>query len=237
MRAACDGLLREAGFDWWKLAGFSLDAIPEDVRARHLGALQRILLELDAHRPWVVKEPRPQLLFPLLRPHLEAPVCIHVTREPLEVAESLEARNGFPAPAGVALWELYTIHAFAASAGLPRLQVRYADLIAHRSRRRPPPRRLTELGADGLRIPAEQEITAFISPDLHRQHRSASDRRRLMNEQQVELAAAIDAGAPLREARLPDEVSEGALRALRMFEEYRAASGAHRPARRRPSLD
>jgi glycosyltransferase involved in cell wall biosynthesis len=221
VRAECDGLLKESGFDWWKLAGFSLDAIPEGVRARHLGALQRILLELDAHRPWVLKEPRLSLLFPLLRPHLEAPVCIHVTREPLEVAESLEARNGFPAPAGLALWELYTIHALRASAGLPRLQIRYADLIgAPVETTGDLVERLTELGADGLRIPTEQEITAFITPDLHRQHRSATDRRAVMNEHQVELAAAIDAGAPLHGARLPDEVSEGALRALRMFEEY-----------------
>src|SRR5262245_8114748 len=223
VRAACDGLLRESGFDWWKLAGFSLDDIPDDARARHLGALQGILLELDAHRPWVVKEPRLSVLFPLLRPHLEAPVCIHVTREPLEVAESLEARNGFPAPAGVALWELYTIHGLRASAGLPRLQVRYADLVsAPVETTSELVEQLTALGAEGLRTPTGQEITAFITPDLHRQHRSAGDRRRLMNEQQDELAAAVDAGAPLRGAPLPDEVSEGGLRALRMFEEYRA---------------
>jgi glycosyltransferase involved in cell wall biosynthesis len=223
VRAACDGLLRESGFDWWKLAGFSVGAIPEDVRARHLGALREILLELDAHRPWVVKEPRLSVLFPLLRPHLEAPVCIHVTREPLEVAESLEARNGFPAPAGVALWELYTIHGLRASAGLPRLQVRYADLVgAPVETTRDLVERLTALGAEGLRTPTDQEITAFITPDLHRQHRPASDRRAAMNEQQVELAAAVDAGAPVSGAHLPDEVSEGALRTLRMFEEHRA---------------
>jgi hypothetical protein len=70
------------------------------------------------------------LLFPLIRPDLELPVCIHVTREPLEVARSLETRNGFPAPAGLALWELYTIRSFEASAGLPRLLVRYEDLMA-----------------------------------------------------------------------------------------------------------
>jgi glycosyltransferase involved in cell wall biosynthesis len=223
VRAACDGLLREAGFDWWKLAGFSLDAIPEDVRARHVGALQGILRELDTHRPWVVKEPRLSVLFPFLRPHLEAPVCIHVTREPLEVAESLEARNGFPAPAGVALWELYTIHALRASAGLPRLQVRYADLIsAPVETTGDLLERLAELGTDGLRPPTDQEITAFITPDLHHQHRSANDRRAVMNSEQVELAAAVDAGALGRGARLPDEVSEGALRTLRMFEEHRA---------------
>src|SRR5918996_4521076 len=76
VRAVCDGLLHESGFDWWKVAGFSLDAISDDVGARHLRELRRIVLELDAHRPWVLKEPRLSLLFPLLRPHLEVPICI-----------------------------------------------------------------------------------------------------------------------------------------------------------------
>jgi glycosyltransferase involved in cell wall biosynthesis len=223
VRAACDGLLQESGFDWWKVARFSLKAIPEDVRDRHVDALRRIVLELNAHRPWVLKEPRLCLLFPLLRPHLELPVCIHVTREPLEVAESLETRNGLPLPAGVALWELYTIQASRASFGLPRLRIRYGDVMsapvettAHLVQQ------LRSLGVDGLRIPTDREVTAFITPNLHRQHRSASDRRLVMNDQQIELAAAADAETVDRDVGLPDEVSEGALRALRMFEEYRA---------------
>src|SRR4051794_33529948 len=56
VRAACDGLLQESGFDWWRVSEFSLDAIPVDVRDRHLTELHKTLLELDAHRPWVLKE-------------------------------------------------------------------------------------------------------------------------------------------------------------------------------------
>jgi glycosyltransferase involved in cell wall biosynthesis len=223
VRAACDGLLQQSGYDWWKVSEFSLEAIPTDVRTRHLGALDRILLELDAHRPWVLKEPRLCLLFPLLRPRLEVPICIHVAREPLEVAQSLEARNGFPTNAGVALWELYTIHSLRATAGLPRVHIRYenltrapvdttADLIA----------RLVHLGADGLRVPSRREIEAFVTPTLHRRRRSADARPLVMNHQQVELAAAIDARTILHEGGLPDEVSEGALSTLRVFEEYQA---------------
>lgn len=223
VRAACDGLLQESGFDWWKLADFSLDRIPEPVRARHVGSLKRILLELDAHRPWVVKEPRLSVLFPLVRPLLELPVCVHVTREPLEVAQSLQTRNGFPPPAGLALWELYTIHGFEASAGLPRLLVRYEDLMSTSvATTEKLVNGLGELGVVGLRVPTEREITAYIDPGLHREHRSLRDRRLWMNDQQISLAAASDDGTVTDEGRLPHDLSDGACAQLRAFEEDRA---------------
>jgi len=68
IRAVCDGLLRESGCDWWRASGFGVENIPEEARHRHLGTLRKLLLEIDAHRPWVVKEPRLCLLFPLVRP-------------------------------------------------------------------------------------------------------------------------------------------------------------------------
>ena len=220
VRAACDGVLQDSGFDWWRVWGFSLDKIPEEVRARRLAEFKRILLNLDAHRPWVVKEPRLSLLFPLLRPLLELPVCIHVTREPLEVAESLRTRNGFPTPAGLALWELYTIKAFQASEGLPRLLVRYEDMMA--SPFETVARligQLNDFGTHQLRVPTEGEVTAFITPDLHRARRSSALRNQSMNEQQVQLAVAIDDGTVLDDNVVPDEVSEGALATLRFFED------------------
>jgi hypothetical protein len=220
VRAACDGLLQESGFDWWKVAGFTLDRVPEPVRARHVRTLSRIILELDAHRPWVVKEPRLSLLFPLIQPLLELPVCVHVTREPLEVAQSLETRNGFPAPAGLALWELYTIRAFEASAGLPRVLVHYEDLMSA-----PVDTfarllcQLEDLGVVGLRVPREREIAAYIDPDLHREHGSSNDRGMWMNEQQLSLAAAIDDSTVTDDGAIPHEVSEGASAQLRAFED------------------
>lgn len=223
VRAACDGLLQGSGFDWWKVADFSLDRIPEPVRTRHVDSLRKILVELDAHRPWVVKEPRLSLLFPVVRPLLEVPVCIHVAREPLEVAASLQTRNGFPAPAGLALWELYTIRAFEATAALPRLLVRYEDLmswpVATLSRL------LEELegaGVFGLRVPTEREITAYIDPTLHRQHRPSQDRAQWMNEQQLALAASIDDGTVTDDGAVPHNLSPGADAQLRAFEEDRA---------------
>jgi hypothetical protein len=223
VRAACDGLLQESGFDWWKVADFSLDRIPEETRARHVGSLKRIFLELDAHRPWVVKEPRLSLLFPLVRPLLELPVCIHVTREPLEIADSLQTRNGFPAPAGLALWELYTIRAFEASTGLPRLLVHYEDVMsAPVDTFARVVGQLNDLGVVGLRVPTDREITAYIDPELHREHRSPVDRRMWMNEQQMSLATAIDDGTVIDCGAVLHDVSQGASAQLRAFEGDRA---------------
>ena len=185
VRAICDGLLQESGHDWWRLSGFALGNIPDEVRERHLSTLGKLLLEIDAHRPWVVKEPRLCVLFPLVRPLLEIPVCVHVAREPLEVAESLETRNGFPSPAGLALWELYTVHAFRASSGLPRLLVHYEDLVSSPvSTLAKLVGQLTELGVSGLHVPAEREITAYISPELHRGRRAPETRSAWLNEPQ-----------------------------------------------------
>src|SRR5690606_17113600 len=169
------------------------------------------------------KEPRLSLLFPAIRPLLELPVCIHVTREPLEVASSLQTRNGIPVHAGLALWELYTIRAFEASAGLPRLHVRYDDLMAA------PVAvverlvgQLTDLGVAGLRVPSEREITAYIDPALHRERRASTDRGLWLNDQQQAIAAAIDDGSALDDATLPRELSAGAQAQLLTFEEDRA---------------
>jgi hypothetical protein len=221
IRAICDGLLQESGFDWWRVSSFAIEKIPAEMRERHLGAFGKLLLEIDAHRPWVVKEPRLCLLFPLVRPLLEVPVCIHVAREPLEVSQSLETRNGFPAPAGIALWELYTIHAFHASADLPRLLVHYEDLVSS-----PVPTlakliaQLEDVGVSGLHVPTQREITAYISPELHRARRSSEVRQAWLNEQQARLAAAIDDGTALAGA-VPANVSEGGRAVLRAFEEDR----------------
>lgn len=199
VREVCDGLLHSGGHDWWKLADFDLAALPAEGRDRWTARFGEILEgELDHHRPWVVKEPRLCLLFPVLRPLLDAPVCVHVTREPLEVAQSVHRRNGFSRQAALALWELHTVAAFAASEGLPRVLVRYEDLMADPVATTA--RLLTDLealGVTGLHPVPDDEVHAFISADLHRQHQDPSARHGRLNLDQAALAAAIDDGSIL----------------------------------------
>ncbi len=196
VRRICDALLHGSGADWWKLADFSIEAIPDEVREQHVEELRDLVLQLDAHRPWVVKEPRLCLLLPVVRPLLEVPVCVHVSREPLEIAESLRVRNDFPLPFGLALWELYTTRALEASEGLPRVFVRYEDLLAD------PVATTNELLERARRGRACRVCAArpsarsrsFIDPTLHRQHRAAEDRELHLNGRQLELASAARRG-------------------------------------------
>jgi glycosyltransferase involved in cell wall biosynthesis len=236
VRAVCDGLLHGGGFDWHRLDGFSLEALPPGVVEQQLAAFGAVLAELDQHRPWVVKEPRLCLLFPLLRPQLDQPVCIHVTREPLEVALSLHARNGLPVQGALALWELYTGHAIDASAGLPRVHVRHEDVITdpvgtlHRLLAD-----LETLGVTGLQAPPDDVVLDFISPSLHRQKRSASRRGHQLNNDQARLARLIDRGE-LRDLETAPALSDGALDELatltRLDDLQRALDDAAREHRR-----
>ena len=155
---------------------------PTDVRERYLEEFRNIVFQLDAHRPWVMKEPRLCLLLPVLRPVLEAPVYVHVTREPLEIAESLAARNGFPVAGRTRV-----------VGGVHRQRVRGGRLRTERDRRRTaiscaiPSATTTRL----IEQLAELEVQGLRTPDRARGRRrsssaictgsgvSASDRERL----------------------------------------------------------
>jgi hypothetical protein len=70
--------------------------------------------------PWVWKDPRTCLTADLWPPLLQAPPAIVlVVREPLEVARSVNARDGLPLPLGLALWERYLREAMRSAVGLP----------------------------------------------------------------------------------------------------------------------
>ncbi|NBO17947.1 MAG: hypothetical protein EBV03_01740 [Proteobacteria bacterium] len=130
--------------------------------------IKKIVLGLDANRPWVLKDPRMCLLLPGWLPHLEVPVAVVAYRHPLEVALSLYKRDRLPLEYGVALWEYYTVHMLNASMRLPRVFVRHADVMQH-----PTPttalllEQLREAGVRRLDMPSEREIHAFVDTRLH----------------------------------------------------------------------
>ena len=169
MRQICDRLLHTAGADWWKVARFDPDAIPHAILAEQRRDFGKVISALDEHETWVVKEPRLCLLLPVLRDYITDPVCIHIFRNPLEVARSLQARNGFGIAAGLALWEAYNCHALSASENLPRVLVSYESLVLH-------PvetldglvKRLDELAVTNLERPDEGRLKRFINSSLYR---------------------------------------------------------------------
>ena len=220
VRRVCDGLLQDSGFDWWKVAGFDAQRLDPDALDTHLAAFRDIVAGLDAHRPWVLKEPRLCLLLEALRPALEVPIVIQVTREPTEVAASLSGRNGFSLPVAAALWEHYTLHGLRASADIPRYHVRHGDVLAD------PVGTLYHLldwleanDVAGLRRPSEREITAFVDPDLHRARSQPDARPGLLNGAQAELAGAIDDNSFLSPEWAQRVPSAGGVEILETFEQ------------------
>jgi hypothetical protein len=169
VRALNDMLLHSAGADWYRLSHFTLEKIPAATLAQFKIEAGRIILAMDAHRPWFLKEPRLCVLAPLWLELLEFPVCVLVNRSPLEVTKSLETRNGFSLSFGLALWERYNTAALNATRGHRRIQINHADLMADPvGTVRQLQEKLEELGLRGLRAPSDEEIRAFIDPSLYR---------------------------------------------------------------------
>lgn len=184
-RSVCDTLLHAADADWWKVLDFDIERIPSTTLNEQKKAISRLVEELDVHGTWALKEPRLCFLLPLYQQFLKNPIAVFVTRHPVEVAESLRHRNGFPRSAGLALWEAYVVAALRNSASMPRVFLSYHDLIGN-----PPAmaakveRSLARLGIAGLKKPDASEV---IDPFLHRERAEAANSATLMSAEQQRL--------------------------------------------------
>ncbi len=225
-----EDLLQALGAAWDEVGHLNPDLLLSALPAADLEAFERrardVVAGLDeAGRPWVVKDPRLCLTFPLWRRVLEAPVCVIIERSPLSVARSLAARDAFPLALGLALWERHLRSALAASAGLPRLFVRYEDLI---DRPREIARRLRlelqALGVPGLAEPAEGVLEAFLDPALERHPREPDVEADLLNPPQRVLLDALRDDPP-------EEAGALSLGARDLLERHAVAS-RQRAARR-----
>ena len=188
VRRLNDFALHSAGHDWNRVAGFDVERIPPTAREEFTRRAAALLLELDAHRPWFLKEPRMCLLLPLWRDLLEAPVGVHILRHPVEVASSLQKRNGIPMEAGMVLWEQYVRSAIAHSNGWANVVVSHRQLMDDpRGEVEQLHRALATAGGRELRIPPRTEIEAFVQPGLYRERQVREDLARYLGAPQVAL--------------------------------------------------
>ena len=195
VRRICDTLLHSANADWWRVAGFHPSALPHTVVHEQQRNFRAIVSALNARTTWAIKEPRLCLLLPVLLNQLHNPICIHIVRNPLEVARSLKARNGFPILWGLALWEAYSVNALLASSSLPRVFTSYRDLVAA-------PctaigklvQELTDLGVSTLTAPPYDRVDRFLDPTLRHQVASDEETRGCLTHFQRILWQALDAG-------------------------------------------
>ena len=128
--------------------------------------------------PWVWKDPRTCLTFPLWRRVLgsEAKVVL-VFRDPGAVVASVKRRDGIPSLYALGLWHHYVRRAVAGSAGSPVVCLQFEDLVA--SPVGAVKTLVEDLGALGLELPGDPDgAAASLQDDLvHDQAASALVRR------------------------------------------------------------
>jgi hypothetical protein len=90
-----------------------------------------MLLEEDfgTSAVWAWKDPRTSLTFPFWQPLLPPVRCVLCLRNPLDVARSLQVRDGFALEAGISLWMEYVAAAVRHTRGVPVLLVSYDDVL------------------------------------------------------------------------------------------------------------
>ncbi len=128
--AANDRLLAELGAAW--------DRPPAGDAAERLRALVPVLgaslrAEFAASYPapgWIWKDPRTSITLPFWRDVLPELAVVLMLRNPLEIAGSLQARNGLDGQRSLELWESYLSHAIAALSGLPVAVAWYPQVLA-----------------------------------------------------------------------------------------------------------
>jgi hypothetical protein len=166
-------ILAAAGASWLDPGAADLTRLSDETRAAFVARARALVAALDEHGSWMVKDPRLCILFPIWREALAHPLAVLVWREPAAVARSLERRDGFPVPLGLAMWEEYSRSMLSSTRGLPRVAVSYEELVAD------PVRCVAKLhedlvaaGAVDLRLPAEEELRALVDPSLdhHGEH-------------------------------------------------------------------
>jgi GT2 family glycosyltransferase/glycosyltransferase involved in cell wall biosynthesis len=174
-------LLAKLGARWDEPFSLPVDWLNSEAASEARAAITGYLaVDRQAHRLWAVKDPRLSLFARLWRQCAEAAgiglASVVVVRHPLEVAQSLAARDGMGIGRALLLWLDYTSAAITAAEGMPTAVVAYPDLLADWRGAMSNVSRVSG-GPAGLRFGKEaaREVAQFLSADLkHHEHDEGS---------------------------------------------------------------
>ena len=125
---------------------------------------------------FVLKDPRICRFVPLILSILDElkvrPVVILPVRNPLEVASSLQQRDGFSRPKALLLWLRHVLDAEYSSRAIPRFFMRYEDLLLDWRTCLGRAADITGLAWPGWSSESEQAIDQFLTVKLRRQRAS-----------------------------------------------------------------
>jgi len=168
-------LLKDLGCNWHLVGTLPDDWLASEAAERAGKNIRHLLSRhYSRKRIWAFKDPRICRLLPLWLPILEDmgyyPGFIMTLRHPLEVAKSLNKRNGFSLKKGLLLWFLHNRDAFAACRGRPVTLLTYDQFLND------PLSALRSVARDlDLEFPkpwkyAVAEILDFVQPGFKNQH-------------------------------------------------------------------
>ncbi len=217
IRQLNDRIFSLLGMSWDNIIDFKSDLLTAAIQQQLEEPASKIIFSLESHRPWMAKDPRFCLLFSLWQPLLEVPIGVYVYRNPIQVAQSLKKREGFPLTLGIALWEKYNLCGLANGVNLPKILISHAELI------RDPVGTVKKFYQDlldcdvrGLRLPADKEIQAFIDAKLFREQDNLHLYKDYLNPQQAALFEAFENGNVFQLNPLPN-LSNGAAEVLQEY--------------------
>ncbi|MEO8381335.1 MAG: sulfotransferase [Acidobacteriota bacterium] len=197
-------LLAELSSTWTNVLNLDLAKLPDSRRAdyvRRAGELGGAMGELG---PFLLKDPRMSLLFPIWREALPGAIAVIPWRDPMAVARSIATRDGRALLPSIALWEHHNRTLLRDSEGLPRVLISYDQLMAEPMRvLQELHAALTELGVQGLTVPSAQSIAQIVIPDFNRSSRTATAGGTLLDSEQTALLESLRTGAALRETIAP----------------------------------
>ena len=166
-----DRMLVTAGTTWFGIDRISDEWFSSPAAASFCDELATAVQEdYDTAALFVLKDPRICRLMPIWRQVLSRlgvePRFAITIRNPLEVARSLERRNGLPLEHGFILWLRHLLEAERETRGARRVFVHYEELLHE-------PSRMAEqigaqLGFDAILLAkhSERDIVAFIDPAM-----------------------------------------------------------------------
>lgn len=166
-----DRLLESAGSSWddWLPVnpGWFESARAEEYRDRIAAALRD---EFGASRLFVMKDPRICRILPFWLDVLKredcAPLIVHTHRHPLEVARSLERRDGIGLDLGMLLWMRHILDAERDSRGTRRCFTSYERLMDNWSDVAQGVQDRLDIKLPRMTRNVAGEIEEFLSPDL-----------------------------------------------------------------------
>lgn len=185
---ANERLLQVSDSSWFKVSSLNPDKFDKEALRHFRESAQPIVAELDRQQPWVIKDPRLCLTFSAWKPLVKKPVCVFCLRNPIAIAASHRKRDTFGLQFGIALWEKYLRCAVRATVDVPRFAVRYEDVMDDPVNvARALVDRLRSLGVVGVHEPDEEQLRAFVDPELQHHRYSDEDLGEYLTRPQLDL--------------------------------------------------